>query len=207
MLEYFFSSLLGYFIGSIPTAYLLVKWKTKLDIRQTGSGNVGAMNTFDVTGSKFLGVFVMVIDLLKGVAAVWLASLLLGKEFWVMASGGLASMVGHSYPIWLQFKGGRGLSTAAGIMMILGWVFVLIWCSLWAVMYSGSRNIHLSNIVASVGTPIVIVLTPEIFISRVLPQYTEANNFLYLSVLICLFIFMRHLEPISQIWKSLNKTY
>ena len=207
MFEYFLSLLLGYFIGSLPTAYLLVKWKTCLDVREAGSGNVGAMNTFNVTGSKFLGALVMVIDLLKGVSAVWLTSLLLGKEFWIIAVGGLGSMAGHSYPVWLKFKGGRGLSTAAGVMMILGWIFVAIWCSLWTIMYVSFRNIHLSNIAASISTPIVIILTPENLISKVLPHYTEANNFLYLSVLICLFILVRHLEPISEMLKSLNKTY
>ncbi|MBI4548924.1 MAG: glycerol-3-phosphate acyltransferase [Ignavibacteriae bacterium] len=205
MTRYALSLLLGYFVGSLPTAYLLVKWKTRLDIRKTGSGNVGAMNTFEVTGSKLLGAIVMLLDLLKGVAAVGLSWMLVGEEFWIIGIGGLGSIIGHTYPIWLKFKGGRGLSTAAGMMLVLGWIFVVVWCTLWTVVYVTSKNIHASNITASMITPVVIAVTPTDLVRVTLPLFIGANNFIYLSIILCLLLLLGHREPIAELLKSFNK--
>ena len=207
MLQIIVSLLLGYFIGSFPTAYLMVKWKTRLDIRSVGSGNVGAMNAFDVTGSKLLGVFIFLLDVCKGFAAIGLPSVLFSHEFWVVASGGLGSVVGHNYSPWLRFKGGRGLSTAVGIMMILGWIFVVVWCALWVIAYLSSKNIHLSNIVAFTLAPIVIAVVPGNIIGATLPTFVTLNNFIYLCISLCVLILIRHTEPMVELWKSLRKIH
>ena len=205
-MQYFFSLVFGYLVGSFPTAYLLVKWKTRIDIRQAGSGNVGAMNTFDVSGSKMLSTVVLVVDLLKGVLAVGLSSVFIGKEFWVMGTSGLASIAGHNYSPWLSFKGGRGLATALGVMLSLGWIFVVVWCTLWVVVYLVSKNIHLSNVTTSIISPIVLAVSPERLLQLTLPPYTSSRNFEYLAVVLCLLIVLKHFDYLSEFKKSFNKT-
>src|SRR5512140_1590079 len=108
----------GYLLGSFPTAYILVRWKSKTDIRMVGSGNVGGLNSYVVTKSKALAAIVVLIDALKGVAAVLIAPLITGDSFIFMAAAGIGAVLGHNFPVWLRFKGGRGLATAAGVLAI-----------------------------------------------------------------------------------------
>ncbi len=108
--------LLGYLLGSIPTAFLLVRWKSRVDIRTSGSGNVGTLNSYQVSGSKVVGFIVLVADFLKGFFAVWGTTALLGSSFEATATAGVGSVLGHNFPFWLRFHGGRGLATAAGVM-------------------------------------------------------------------------------------------
>ena len=192
MIQYIFSFFIGYLIGSFPTAYLLLRWKSKLDIRELGSGNVGAVNTFDVTGSKFLSVAVMIIDVLKGVLAVGLGLIIWDNQFWLTGITGTASIVGHDFPIWTGFRGGRGLSTSAGVMFLIGWVFVVGWCSIWGVVYVTVKDIHKSNVITSIITPIMLALIPGNMLSVLLPPHTGAKEFLYMSILICFLIILRH---------------
>ena len=128
MLPYFLSFLSGYLVGSFPTGYLLVKRKSNLDITVSGSGNAGAFNASVVTGSKVLGIAVGLIDGLKGAAAVLIGELLL-PGFWGSAVGVLGAVIGHNYPVWLRFKGGRGLATACGGLLLLGPSYVIVWCT------------------------------------------------------------------------------
>ena len=143
--------------------------------------------------------------MLKGVIAVLLCFSFLGKNITLLGLGGLAAMVGHNYPIWLRFKGGRGLSTAAGIMYVLGWMFIVIWCSFWATIYLTAKNIHLSNVVASVVSPLAIVFIPEVFLKPTLPSYSGKMEFFYISLVICLLILLRHTQFIKESFKSLSK--
>ncbi|MBI1806160.1 MAG: glycerol-3-phosphate acyltransferase [Ignavibacteria bacterium] len=198
--------MLGYLIGSFPTAYLLVKWKSRLDIRESGSGNVGAMNTFDVTGSKFLGAIVLVIDLLKGALSVWVSSILLSNDFWVLGVGGIGAMVGHNYSPWIRFKGGRGLATAAGVLLIVSWVFVVMWCMIWILMFAFSRHIHLSNIVASIVSPLIVFVTPAaLWTSIWMPSSGMSNTFMLCSFM-CILILARHTKQMSELLKFSNKS-
>ena len=205
LFPYLVSVLLGYIIGSFPTAYLFLKWKARLDIRQAGSGNVGAMNAFDVTGSRGVGFGVLAIDLLKGVAAVSLCSMLWGNNIGVLSAGGFAAVVGHDYPIWLKWKGGRGLSTSAGVMLMLGWIFVAVWCSVWAVSYFSSKHIHLSNIVASIVSPLILLVLPEQWLLLTLPSYSGTNAFFSLAVMICTLVLLRHTDSLKEFWNVRTK--
>ena len=201
MQQYLISLLIGYLIGSFPTAYLLVKWKTRIDIRAVGSGNVGAMNTFDVSGSKILAVSVLIIDLLKGVLAVWLNSLI-SPEFWAMGLGGLGAILGHNYSVWMKFKGGRGLATALGVVLSMGWVFVVAWCVPWIIIYFIDRDIHLSNVTASILGPVLLIAVPHRFWNITLPRYSDGINFEYLIIFICLLIVLRHKDVITEFNKT-----
>lgn len=202
MTEYILSALIGYAFGSFPTAYLLVKWKRNIDIRQVGSGSVGTMNVFDVTGSPALGVAVLVIDIVKGVLPVLLVLTTLGNRFEILATAGLCAIVGHGFPVWLGLKGGRGLATTAGVMFVIGWVFVLIWIILWAGSYLPTKSIHAANILASIFTPVLIAILPASMLEQTLPYYTSATNLLLVGIAFCVIILTTHREPILLFMKK-----
>ena len=195
LIHFFVSFLLGYFIGSFPTAYLLVKWKFRIDIRKAGSGNVGAMNAIDVTRSKLFGLLVLFIDLLKGVVAVSLVAAVFSHDFWTVGIGGLGSIIGHNYSPWLNFRGGRGLATAAGVMFVLGWFIVALWCVIWSVSYAASRNIHVSNILALIISPIAIIAAPEHYLNMLVDPHTGMGGFSYFVVIVCMVVLLRHVQP------------
>ena len=166
---------------------------------------MGAMNAFDVTGSRGVGFGVLVIDILKGIAAVFFCSILWGNKIELLSAGGIAAVLGHNYPVWLKGKGGRGLSTSAGVMFVLGWVFVVVWCSVWAVGYLVSKHLHLSNIVASVMTPVILIMLPEQWMRVTLPSYSGINAFLSLSVVISALVLLRHSDSMKEFWNLRTK--
>lgn len=193
-----FSLLIGYCAGSFPTAYLLLKQKSNVDIRVTGSGNVGAMNAYELTRSRLVGFGVFAIDALKGSFAVLLSMALFGQDFAVLATSGLAAIIGHDYPVWLKFKGGIGLSTTAGVMLVLGWGFVIVWCLIWTVSYLTSKHIHGSNIVASILSPVVLVSLPVTVIAGTLPPFAGTAEVRVFVIIVCCLILLRHIRPVRQ---------
>ena len=197
------SILLGYVIGSFPTAYVLLKWKVFQDIRTVGSGNVGAMNAYEVTGSKLMGIAVMLIDMVKGITAVGLTMLVFGSDGMLMSLCGLGTIAGHNFPVWLKFKGGRGLATTAGIMIVLGWLLLASWCLLWTISYLVSRHLHAANIIATVLSPAIILLIPTEWVMITIPSFMNYN--LYLSIVIAssILIFLRHLDAIKAMRNSI----
>jgi glycerol-3-phosphate acyltransferase PlsY len=151
---------LGYLIGSIPFAYLLVQWETKTDIRNQGSRNVGTLNSYVVTKSKLVALEVLVLDLSKGAVAVLLARLLFGADFQHGAVGGLSSVVGHSYPVWLGFRGGRGLAPSAGASFVLLWLVVPLWLLLWGAAFLLVRVVNPANAIASAVVLVAALVIP-----------------------------------------------
>ena len=109
-----FSSIIGFLLGSFPTGFIFLKKAKGVDITKEGSGNVGAMNSFEVSNSKLIGYSVFLIDFLKGSASVLIPSFLFPDQFIFPAISLLFAVFSHCYNPWLNFKGGRGLSTAAG---------------------------------------------------------------------------------------------
>jgi glycerol-3-phosphate acyltransferase PlsY len=194
--------ILGYLIGSLPTGFLLLSWTKKVDIRKTGSGNVGAMNAYEVSGSKWIGILTMVIDMLKGMLAVIVCSLIFGGDILYTGVAGCASIAGHNYSIWLKGKGGRGLATAAGVMLILGWIFVGTWCALFVVWYASSKHIHIANIAATIIAPAVMMATPAVFLTAVVPANTDIRWFIFLCCTISALVLLRHVEPMIMLWKE-----
>jgi acyl phosphate:glycerol-3-phosphate acyltransferase len=194
---------LGYFIGSVPTAYLLVMWKAQLDIRGKGSGNVGALNAFEVSGSKLVGALVLLLDLGKGALAVWLGSRLFGDDIWVRGLAGIGAVVGHNFSFWLRFRGGRGLATAAGVMLSLNWILVVLWCLLWLASYTYPRNVHVANILASVFSPVLTI--PALWLAGPASDGTKGETALFMSVL-CLLILVKHLGYVGEFRKVFQKS-
>ncbi len=154
------SLVLGYVLGSIPTAYLVVRWKSQLDIREHGSGNVGTLNSYEVSGSAGVGLLVLVLDLLKGVGVAVLSPALLGATLPYSAIAGVAAVIGHNYPVWLGFRGGRGLAPAAGVAIVVYWGLVPFWLALWAAGYAVLRRVNPASAVACCVVCIVVIVAP-----------------------------------------------
>lgn len=110
--------LFGYLAGSVPFGVLLTRWLRGVDVRQSGSGNIGATNVTRVAGKK-LGAVVLLLDALKGALAVALALWLMPEAPRVHAAVGLAAFLGHVYPVWLKLQGGKGVATALGVLVVL----------------------------------------------------------------------------------------
>ena len=146
--------LIGYAVGSLPIGYLVAQRAGGIDLRRAGSGNVGADNVFRTAGLPS-AIAVMIADVAKGVVAVALAG---GGTNAVAA--GVAAVIGHIYPVWLQFRGGKGVATASGVFGILSPVPTVIAAAAFAIVVARTRFVSLGSIVASIMLPILEWLTP-----------------------------------------------
>jgi len=146
--------LLGYALGSIPFGLLLTRFVGGGDIRSIGSGNIGATNVLR-TGRKGLAALTLLLDLLKGFFAVWLAARYLPGEEIFAAAG---AFFGHLFPAWLQFKGGKGVATYAGIMFGLFWQGGLVYAAAWIGVLLISRLSSLAGLVAAVCAPLAAAI-------------------------------------------------
>ena len=154
----------GYLIGSIPFGLILTRLAGHGDIRQIGSGNIGATNVLR-TGNKSLAAATLVCDILKGTAAVLIAPVVASKLAAVASSGwtsahiaGLAAFVGHLFPIWLRFQGGKGVATYIGVAAGLAVPIAVVFCGFWLVIAALFRFSSLSAFVASVAAPLSAAL-------------------------------------------------
>ena len=149
-MDWLLALLLGYALGSIPFGLLLAKAAGKGDIRQVGSGNIGATNVLR-TGSKWLAAAVLLLDVGKGFVAVWLAS-----RWWsdAAALGALGAVVGHCFPVWLKFEGGKGVATTLGVCLGLGWPIGAAFAAVWLGMLAITRISSLSGMTAALTAPV-----------------------------------------------------
>jgi len=206
LLSYIFSLILGFFVGSVPTTYLLIRWRKKLDIRNEGTGNVGTMNVYEVTNSRGLGIVVLVIDVLKAIVAVVLAWMLFGSgdffatDYWIMGVAGIGATLGHNYSPWLGFKGGRGLATTLGVSIVLGWVIAAAWLLGYALTYAVKRDIHTGNLAASVLMPVILAVVPGDVIHALTGM--PSREIVILSVCMAVLILFGHYGVIKQLFKS-----
>lgn len=159
----------AYLLGSIPTGYVVAKAIKGIDIRQYGSGNVGATNVFRVVG-KPAGIAVLAIDLLKGVGAVLLAQQLIQAEglsgvfsapAWLVTLAGLLAILGHSKSVWLGFAGGKSAATGCGVLLALAWPVGLGTAAVFGLMLALSRIVSLSSITAAIAAPLLMLLTHQ----------------------------------------------
>jgi glycerol-3-phosphate acyltransferase PlsY len=142
--------LLGYLLGSIPFGLLLTKLAGLGDIRTMGSGNIGATNVLR-TGNKWIAAATLLGDLLKGTVAVLLADYCLGED--ASLAAGLGAFLGHIFPTWLRFKGGKGVATYVGVALALAWQAALVFALFWLVTALLFRRSSLAGLVASFATP------------------------------------------------------
>jgi glycerol-3-phosphate acyltransferase PlsY len=145
-----FPVLFGYLAGSVPFAFLLAR-RAGIDVRVAGSGNVGAANVLRTTGA-WRAVAVMSLDVAKGAAAVLVANLVTGGV-WIAALTGAAAIVGHIYPVWLRFRGGKGVAVAAGVFSILSPIATAVAATLFLVIVWMTRYVSLGSIAATLALP------------------------------------------------------
>src|SRR5512144_1414495 len=142
--------LFGYALGSVPFAFLLAR-RAGIDVRVTGSGNVGAANVLRTSGAQ-LGVAVMALDISKGAASVWAAHAGDGSVA-AMAAAGAAAIVGHIYPVWLRFHGGKGVAVAAGVFSVLSPIATGVAATLFLIIVWMTRYVSLGSIAATLALP------------------------------------------------------
>lgn len=148
--------IVAYLIGSIPFGYLIVRQKVGDDIRETGSGGTGATNVSRRAG-KAAGVLTLVLDALKGSAAVLIAKTVVGDE-WAIALAAIAALVGHIFPVWLGFRGGKGVATGVGIFLVLAPIALLCAGVIFVVVVALTRYVSLGSIITAALVPLFIWL-------------------------------------------------
>ena len=188
--------LVGYLIGSVPAGYL-AGCIAGIDIRKVGSGNIGATNVLRILGKRY-GYPVFLFDFLKGVAAVEM-SILIFDSYHPAASrelcgilGGVSSVIGHSYPVWLNFKGGKGVATTAGVVFALIPFAALVMCVVWVAAFQASRYVSVASIAAAIALPVTV---------GALLYFEQLNKpvLLYFSIWLAAVVIVRHRSNVSRL--------
>ena len=176
---------LGYLLGSIPFGLILTKLAGHGDLRDIGSGNIGATNVLR-TGNKPLAALTLLLDLLKGTVAV-----LIGARFGPDAAilGGLGAFLGHLFPVWLGFRGGKGVATYIGVLLGLYWPGAIAFCAIWLLVALVTRYSSLSALAASAAIPLILVLVGTTQIALL---------FLFFTVL----LYWRHADNIGRLLRG-----
>jgi len=149
---------LGYLLGSIPFGLILTRASGAGDLRTIGSGNIGATNVLR-TGRKGLAAATLLLDAAKGAAAVFAAEAI---QPGLGTVGGLAAFFGHCYPVWLGFRGGKGVATLLGIALALSWTIGLVYAGVWLGMLALFRYSSLGGLTAALSAPVAAIMTGEI---------------------------------------------
>ncbi len=149
----FIAVVVAYLVGGIPFGYLLVRWKTGGDVREKGSGNIGATNVLRTTG-RAIAVATLVLDIAKGVFAVWLADRLSGGSPLWMSLAALAVMAGHAFPIFLKFQGGKAVASFVGAFLYLTPIPMIAALLVFIIVVAATRQISMGSIVAAGALPL-----------------------------------------------------
>ncbi len=201
-MDYLISALAGYLLGSFPTAYLILKKTNGLDITKNGSGNVGAMNSYEITNSKFFGILVLLIDALKGLLSTYLVLLILPVEFIYPAIALLFAIFSHCFNPWLKFKGGRGLATAAGGLILIFPFLLVIWLVVWIIFFLMKKDIIFANVSATVMSLLLVFSSINIAFKYTFPQAESYQGVILFSIALLIIIFVKHIEPLKDFLKN-----
>jgi glycerol-3-phosphate acyltransferase PlsY len=190
-------AVIAYFFGSFPTGYVVGRLRG-MDIRKVGSGNVGATNVTRVLGKQF-GYPVFLIDFLKGFVPVLLAREIahrclldsMATDLGV-ALGAIFSVIGHSYPVWLGFKGGKGMATSLGAIFGISWVAALIMCVVWLISFRVTRYVSIASIAAAVALPVAMI-------ALLFLQHLRSAVLVYFSLLLAAIVIIRHRSNVSRL--------
>ena len=154
----------GYLLGSIPFGLLLTKFVGGMDIRAIGSGNIGATNVLR-TGNKKLAAATLIFDCLKGTAATLIGYRLGGEPFALL--GAIGALLGHVFPVWLGFKGGKGVATFIGCLIGIAWQAALAFCAIWLAVAFITRYSSLSALIAIFAAPFALWLLGDGYAAQV----------------------------------------
>lgn len=199
---------LGFIIGSIPFGLIIVKISGYGDIRKIGSGNIGATNVLR-TGNKFIAVLTLIFDISKSFIILYLAEILfksmLNEELLItlFLSLSLLSILGHMFSPFLLFKGGKGIATAAGILLFLSWPCALFTLLIWLFFALIFKTSSLGALSASITAPILFWLLNEIVKTGLLPNSLNIYNIeIYIVLIITTLIMAKHVPNIRRIIKG-----
>ena len=178
--------MIGYFLGSVSFSYLMGKWMKGIDIRQHGSGNAGATNTLRVLGVG-PAIAVLLLDALKGILTVWLARLIAPEIIAVHVLAGLFAIIGHNWPVYFGFRGGKGIATTIGVMSTLAFYPALFAGIIAVVLIALTRFVSLGSLIFAFFLPIFAFSM----------QYPAIVS--WASVIVCVFAFLRHRSNIAKL--------
>ena len=153
-MEIFIISILSYFIGSIPFGFILTKIFLKKDIREIGSGNIGATNALR-TGNKLIGYGTLFLDIVKAIIPIIYIKLNFADYIFVAS---LCIFIGHVFPVWLKFKGGKGVATYLGILFSINLIIGFVFITIWFITFLISKYSSLSSLLASLSVPIYLFI-------------------------------------------------
>jgi acyl phosphate:glycerol-3-phosphate acyltransferase len=188
------SVVLAYFIGSISFSYLMAKWVKGVDIRDHGSGNAGATNTLRLLG-KGPAVTVLILDALKGVIAVYFTHLIVGDNPTVLAASGMSAIFGHNWPVFLRFRGGKGVATTIGVVISLVFYAGLISGIIAILLIVITRFVSLGSLVFTVGLPFAVLAL----------QNHYPAPYLWLSIVIAVLAIVRHKRNIKSLFQGTER--
>ena len=174
--------IISYLMGSIPFGLILTKFFLKKDLRNIGSGNIGATNVLR-TGNKTIGYITLSLDILKAVIPVIFVKIYY-SDFLYIAS--LCAFIGHVFPVWLKFKGGKGVATYVGILFSINIYFGIIFALSWFLIFAITRFSSLSSLIASISIPIYLLVTSQF-------------NDVYFFIIMFVLIFFTHRENIKRL--------
>ena len=181
-MELFIIGTISYLMGSIPFGLILTKVFLKKDIRDIGSGNIGATNALR-TGNKLIGYSTLILDVLKAIVPVLYVKINLPDAVYVSA---LCAFIGHVFPVWLKFKGGKGVATYVGILFSLNIIFGLVFGISWLIIFFISKYSSLASLIGSLSIPVYILIMEDL-----------ENVFFYAIMFIL--IFFTHRENIKRL--------
>jgi glycerol-3-phosphate acyltransferase PlsY len=160
-----FALALGYLFGSVPFGLILTRIAGKGDVRDIGSGNIGATNVLR-TGSKPLAALTLILDCLKATAAILLARYWFGVDIAPFAAAG--AMIGHLYPVWLGFRGGKGVATLLGVLIALLWPAALVYAAVWLFLLMTLRISSLAGMTAAITAPMIALALHPLYVPMLL---------------------------------------
>ena len=183
---------LGYLLGSIPFAVLVERWKN-VDLRGIGSGNIGASNAYIAAG-KFAGVFVLLGDASKGIAAVLLAGAASGGSVVAMAAAGVGAVVGHDWSLYLRLKGGKGTATTVGVVLALDWRILAMAVVTYFLFLFATRFIVISSLITVAAIPGFMMLAPRFEPGAA----AEPLPFVYAAIILAALGYLRHWDHVER---------
>ncbi|MDB2442172.1 glycerol-3-phosphate 1-O-acyltransferase PlsY [Candidatus Pelagibacter bacterium] len=181
-MDYFIVGIVSYLMGSIPFGLILTKIFLNKDIREIGSGNIGATNALR-TGNKLIGYSTLILDIAKAIIPVIFVKINYPDLIYIAS---LCAFLGHVFPIWLKFKGGKGVATYVGILFSINLLLGIIFVASWGIIFLIFRYSSLSSIVGSVSIPIYILITDQL------------SNAIFFGIMFIL-IFFTHRENIKRL--------
>jgi glycerol-3-phosphate acyltransferase PlsY len=203
--EIVYVAVIAYLLGSFPAGYIAGRM-VGVDIRTVGSRNVGATNVIRVLGKR-LGYPVFLVDFAKGFISVWVAVIIakaassnIAIVDLCAAIAAVSAVVGHSYPIWLRFDGGKGVATSLGALFAMNWIAAIAVCLVWMIVFQTTRYVSIASLAAVVSLP--IAMATMFFLNQL-----QTPILFYFALALCTIVIWRHRSNISRLLNGTEPRY